>query len=77
MAEYKDILYETSDGVATITLNRLEKMNALGMQMRQDLEAALKEASEDDSIGEFIAGQGDGDKGLWFGYRLPGRYCCS
>ena len=46
MAEYKDILYETSDGVATITLNRPEKMNAPGMQLRQDPEAAINEASE-------------------------------
>lgn len=40
--EYETILYELSGGVATITLNRPETMNALTSQMRAELADAIK-----------------------------------
>lgn len=42
------ILYETSDGVATITINRPEKKNAMGFAMLGDFIEAFKQAGSDD-----------------------------
>jgi enoyl-CoA hydratase len=51
MTEYENVLVETgSDGVATITLNRPEKLNALSEGLRADLEAALRELSPGDAV---------------------------
>jgi len=42
MSEYTHILFDVSDEIATITLNRPEARNALSAEMRDDLRAALK-----------------------------------
>jgi len=44
------IRYSVEDGIATITLNRPERMNAFTPQMRDDLIAALDETDADDSV---------------------------
>lgn len=44
------ILVEKEDGIATITLNRPEKLNALTRQMRQDLREAIDDADADEDI---------------------------
>jgi methylglutaconyl-CoA hydratase len=44
------ILYTADDGVATITLNRPEKRNALDEQMVRELHDALRKAGSDDSV---------------------------
>ena len=44
------LLYSVDDAVATITLNRPEKMNAFTAQMRDDLVAALDETDADDAV---------------------------
>jgi 2-(1,2-epoxy-1,2-dihydrophenyl)acetyl-CoA isomerase len=41
---------ETRDGVATVTLNRLEKLNAFGGTMREELLAALVAAEADPAV---------------------------
>ena len=41
--EYKDILFEVSEEIATITLNRPEARNALSTAMRHDLDHAMRE----------------------------------
>ena len=48
--EYQTIRVESVDGVGTILLNRPEKRNALNYQMCLDLNAAIKEVSDDESI---------------------------
>ena len=45
-----DVLYDVSDRVATITLNRPERRNAVGPQMLRDLLAALAEAKRDPEV---------------------------
>jgi enoyl-CoA hydratase/carnithine racemase len=44
------VLYRTEDKVAVITLNRPEKMNAIGKEMWQGLDAAFAKAEEDAAV---------------------------
>jgi len=50
MANYKYVLYEEDEGVAVITLNRPERRNAFGTELRQEFYTALQAASDDDEI---------------------------
>lgn len=47
---YETVLYEVADGVATVTLNRPEKLNALTDQLAEDVQAALREADAADDV---------------------------
>ncbi len=44
------VLYEQSDGIATITLNRPEKLNAMNVQVVEQLGAYVASAGADDSV---------------------------
>ena len=48
ITQSETILYEKKDRIAWITLNRPERMNALGRELSQARARALKDASEDD-----------------------------
>lgn len=54
MPNFKYVLYEEDEGVAIITLNRPERRNALGAELRADFDAALQAAYEDDEIRAII-----------------------
>jgi len=57
---YKDILFEAQDGVATITINRPQVMNAFRGQTCEELIHAFNRAGWDKSIGVIVlAGAGD------------------
>jgi len=51
---YGNLLYDIEDKVATITLNRPEKVNALSWALRQELYDALKTAERDQGVGCII-----------------------
>jgi enoyl-CoA hydratase/carnithine racemase len=48
--DFQDIAYEVSDGIATITLNRPDKMNAFTGRMMHEIIAALDATDADDSV---------------------------
>jgi len=48
--DFETLLYEKKDGVAVITLNRPEVLNALNRQMNIDLKRAFKAAKEDGEV---------------------------
>jgi len=48
--EYKDIIYNKEGHIATITLNRPERMNAFSLAMINSIGQALQDASEDEQI---------------------------
>lgn len=50
MAEEKELLTETKDGIATITLNRPDALNALTPGMLEALANALETTGEDDEV---------------------------
>src|SRR5262245_22005917 len=50
MSSYKCLLYDAKDGIATLTLNRPERLNALGDTLREDLHDAVTRAAEDESV---------------------------
>lgn len=50
MAEEKELLSETKDGITTITLNRPDALNALTPRMLEALGSALETAGEDDDV---------------------------
>ena len=50
MAEFENVLVDVEGPVATITLNRPEKLNALSEGLRSDLHSALAELNPGDSV---------------------------
>jgi 2-(1,2-epoxy-1,2-dihydrophenyl)acetyl-CoA isomerase len=58
---YKCLLYEIKDGVATLTLNRPERLNALGDTLRDDLHDAILRSSDNPDVRVMvITGSGKG-----------------
>ena len=47
---YETILFEVSDNVGTITLNRPDKLNSFNAQMHADVADVLQRAIADDTI---------------------------
>ena len=58
---YETILYEAREGIATITLNRPQVLNALNRSLLRELEMALTEARDDRAVKVLIL-TGTGDK---------------
>jgi enoyl-CoA hydratase len=65
------IIYEVDDRVATITLNRPQKLNAITRQMQDELIAALEQAEADDAVHVAVV-QGAG-RAFSAGYDVSGE----
>lgn len=50
MPTFETLLYAVEDGIATITLNRPDKLNAFNTQMMKDMIAAFDETDADDNV---------------------------
>jgi len=50
MSSYEDLIYEAKDGVAVISLNRPQALNAYTAAMGQSLKRAVAEAVEDAAV---------------------------
>lgn len=59
MVSYKTVLVEKKDRIATITLNRPEKLNAIDPQLMRDLYSALEEI-ENDGVSRVVVLRGAG-----------------
>ncbi len=69
MNNFTQILYGVADGVATITLNRPEKMNAFTVTMMQEMCAAFDLIDADDAVRAVIV-TGSGDRAFCAGADL-------
>src|ERR1700694_5487317 len=61
MSDYADLLYEVADNVATITLNRPDRLNAISGPMLDSFSRALRDADLDPAVRVIIitgAGRG-------------------
>jgi enoyl-CoA hydratase/carnithine racemase len=78
--ERKVVRYEVTDGVATITLNRPERLNSWTGRMSVEYRSALVEASEDESVRVVVvtgAGRGfcaGADSDALAGHAARGHY---
>jgi len=60
MSHYTQVKVDKADGIATITLNRPEKLNAFTSVMMQDIMKAMDDIDSDDDVRAVIfTGQGD------------------
>ncbi len=57
--EYRNLLVEVRDGVATVTINRPDKLNALDDRTMEELDAAFAALGADASVrGVILTGAG-------------------
>lgn len=68
---YQYILYDKQQGIAKVTLNRPEKLNAMSTQLREELTDALTQADEDDDV-HVVVLSGNG-RAFCAGYDLTPR----
>jgi enoyl-CoA hydratase/carnithine racemase len=69
--DYEQLIYEVSDGVATVTLNRPEQRNALSGQMLAELVDGMRRARDDDAVRAVVL-TGAGEKVFCAGADLGG-----
>lgn len=60
MSNYQNILFENKDGIAHLTINRPDKLNALNIQTIEDIKTAFEVIYDDNSIkAVIITGAGE------------------
>ena len=50
MSKYPDVLYEVKDRIATVTLNRPDRLNAYTAQMAESIRLAIADAAKDPGV---------------------------
>ena len=61
MSDAKRVIYDARDGIARLTVNRPEKLNALDRQTMREIDAAVGAAGQDASVGVLVI-TGAGEK---------------
>ncbi|MFN4019512.1 MAG: crotonase/enoyl-CoA hydratase family protein [Erythrobacter sp.] len=69
MSDYTQIILDKADGIATITLNRPDKMNAYTRTMGEEIMAAMDDIDADDSVRAVIF-TGSGERAFCAGADL-------
>ena len=69
--EFETILFDVSEHIATITLNRPERLNAFNQKMAMELKSAWEEVKRDQNIRCVIL-TGVGEKSLCTGVDING-----
>ena len=69
MTDYKTIRTSLADGVATLMLDRVDKFNAINLDMLYELRDAIEEANTDDNV-HVIVISGSGNKAFSAGIDL-------
>jgi enoyl-CoA hydratase len=67
--ELKNTLYEKSEGIATITINRPDALNALNLETIREIDARLQEAEDDQEV-KVVVITGAGDRAFSAGADL-------
>lgn len=70
--DFETVLYDVTDGVARITMNRPDKRNALNHQLIDDLDAAFAEAERDRNVRVVVLAANGAS--FCAGYDLKGSY---
>ncbi|HZN15252.1 MAG TPA: enoyl-CoA hydratase/isomerase family protein [Acidimicrobiales bacterium] len=66
MADYETLLYEETEGVAWVTLNRPERLNAFNIQMQRDLQTVWRALRRNDDV-RCVVLTGAGDRAFCTG----------
>jgi enoyl-CoA hydratase/carnithine racemase len=69
MADFETVIYEKQDGIASITLNRPQSLNAYNVKMRDELYEVLSAVRDDPDVGVVIL-KGAGEKAFCAGADL-------
>ena len=70
--EFDDILYTVANGVATITINRPQKLNSVTAHSLREIEVAFDAAGKDPEVGVVVF-TGAGEKSFCAGADVYGR----
>jgi enoyl-CoA hydratase/carnithine racemase len=68
---YEAVLYDVADGIATVTINRPDRRNALSWQVMTELREAFEDAKSDSAV-HVVVLTGAGDKAFCAGADLTG-----
>lgn len=71
--DFESLIYESADGIATVTLNRPERMNAIGGTMKEDLASAFFRLARADASLRCVVMTGAGERAFCAGADIKER----